>query len=227
MSKIVSHHRPSSDLRSGFSVGNERSEPLRRGYSLLSLGLALAVASCNSPYPVDVQAQLDSQTRRGEELDRRVESLQRENDRLEQQVQQLGKWQDGRAGKVFAPAELEILPLSSAVDTDGRPGPDAIRVHFRPVDEEGNVIPTAGTITVQVLDTSRPGQPRSLGSVTLDDPDSVRQAWHGHFIANQFSIVCPTEPGAGGDVLVEVSLTSWMTGRRLSASRRIEFNSGG
>jgi len=95
-----------------------------------------------------------------------LDQAQRENadlqDRLTQSQQQVQGLQQ------FGPRQLELVPhavairvgrYTSAVDTDGAPGDDAVKVTVLPVDPQGHITKVAGSLLVELYDLQAPGGP--------------------------------------------------------------------
>lgn len=144
---------------------------------------------------------------------------------MARQVADLQTLGSGRPVAAFAPSRIEIASLSGGTDFDGRPGDDGIAVYLRPLDTEGDAIKAPGRIRVQVLDTSRPGQPRVLAVCTIEEIEPLRQAWHGKFGTNHYTLRCPFDDGASvpddGKVVVIAEFLDYLSGMTLTATREV------
>jgi hypothetical protein len=63
---------------------------------------------------------------------------------------------------LFTVDRIEIVSRSGGADFDGQPGDDGVVIYVRPLDADGDVLKAAGRFTIQLLDLTDPGAPRTL-----------------------------------------------------------------
>ncbi len=129
---------------------------------------------------------------------------------------------------LFEVDRIEILDLTSGVDTDGAIGDDAVAVYFRPVDRDGHVLKRGGEITIRLFDHVSTDVSRQVGEVQLRDAEAIRQAWYGRFWTNHYKVVVPFAPGSdlkpGQELDVLVEFVDAMTGRPFRARQVIRLD---
>jgi len=118
---------------------------------------------------------------------RQIEMQRSEIDDLSQRLQ--------RVQQMSPEQKLELLPhvvrvqlasLSGGFD-DNRDGiDDGIVLYLAPVDQEGDVIKTAGSVQVRLLDLAAPPERQAVGSVSLD-AKALREHWFGK-LGSHYSI---------------------------------------
>ncbi len=173
-------------------------------------------------------------------LHQRSDALQVENDRLERellkrdgkigdliaQVEQLQALGPDRLAKLFVVDHIQLVSRTGGGDFDGVPGDDGVTVYLRPVDADGHVLKAAGEIIVELLDTSVPGDPVSLGRYIYNDPEQLRKLWYGGFLTDHYTIKCAWSPDVGlprtREVLIKATFYDFITGQRFAASKLIE-----
>jgi hypothetical protein len=128
----------------------------------------------------------------------------------------------------FEVDHIEILDLTSGLDTDGALGDDAAAVYFRPVDRDGHVLKRGGEITVRLFDHVSTNVSRQVGEAVLRDREAVRQAWYGRFWTNHYKVIVPFAPGSnlkpGQELDVLVEFVDAMTGRPFRARKVIRLD---
>ena len=180
-----------------------------------------------------VQQERDDLARKNERLGREVVDRDDRIADLEAQVRELLRLGPDRLADLFVVERIDLASLTGGADYDGVPGDDGVTVYLRPLDADGHVIKAAGEISIELLDTSEPGSPRSLGRCVYDDPEQLRRLWHGGLLTNHYTIRCPwgagVSPPASRAILIQATFLDFLTGRRLSAARqvRVSISEGG
>ena len=173
-------------------------------------------------------------------LQQKADALEVENDRLQRQllegdatlddcrtqVEVLQALGPRRLEKLFVVDRIELASRTGGADYDDVPGDDGITVYLRPLDADGHVLKAAGEITIELLDTNRPGQPRSLGLYVHNDPEQLRKLWYGAFLTNHYTIKCPWQPDVGPptnrEVTVKATFYDFVTGKRFTATKVVD-----
>jgi len=147
---------------------------------------------------------------------------------LHEQIRNLKDFEPGRPADLFAPVSLEIASLSGGADYDGKPGDDGVTVHLRPRDADGDTVKAPGRITIQLLDNSDLASPRVLGVYVFDDPEKLRNLWHGRFATDHYTLRCPFAPGTrfpeSRRLTISAEFIDYLTGRTLSAVKEIRLS---
>lgn len=178
-------------------------------------------------------------------LHQKADRLETENKRLERQLLerdgQIADLRDqvaalqalgpDRLSNLFVVDRIELVSLTGGADYDGVPGDDGVTVYLRPVDADGNVLKAAGEIIIELLDTSVPGAPRSLGQYIHNDPEQLRKLWYSGIWTDHYTIRCAWSPDAGKprsrEVLVKANFNDFLTGRRFTAAKLINVSLAG
>jgi hypothetical protein len=83
-----------------------------------------------------------------------------------------------------------------------------------------------GRITIQLLDNRSLAAPRVLGVYVFDDPEKLRELWHGHFATNHYTLKCPfppdVKPPESRRVTVSAEFVDYLTGATLTAVREVK-----
>ncbi len=173
-------------------------------------------------------------------LSREVDVLKRDNRRqardladrdatlatLRAQIDNLNTWGRDRPADLFAAERIVIASLSGGHDYDGRPGDDGITIYLSPKDADGDVVKVPGRIEVQLLDNTDLEDPAIIGTFIFD-VDKIRQAWHGRFMTNHYTLKCPFPPKQDlpttRRLLATVKFTDFLTGAVLTTTKEVAF----
>ncbi|MCC7293220.1 MAG: hypothetical protein IT449_14270 [Phycisphaerales bacterium] len=204
-----------------------RHRPLGGLLSAAAVALLLPLGGCeHSTTKVELQKQVDELRVTNDQLQREAEEHRASIDQLRTQVANLQSFKDPRGARLFEASGLEILTLSRGADYDDAPGDDGVTVHFRPLDDEGNVVTVGGQVVVQLVDSSVMGEPKVVGLLRISEPDELRAAWHSKFLTNHYTLKCPFSampPPSVRQIDVKVEFTDYLTGRGLHAERVVDI----
>jgi hypothetical protein len=196
----------------------------------MSAALVCGVSGCSSP------GDWARMVRVNDELKRKVDELEREASRCRDELRtsegsaaRLAEFGEDRPVDLFAPVKLEIDKLTRAEDYDGKPGDDGVTVYLQPLDADGNVVKVPGRIRIQLLDNADLSNPRVVHVCEFADPEELRQAWHGRFLTNHYTLKCFFPPAAAlpgsGELLVTATFVDFLTGRELKADKVVRISS--
>ncbi len=139
---------------------------------------------------------------------------------LEHQVDTLAAMGDDRPWDLFTPVRVEIASRSGGADYDGLPGDDGVTAYVRPRDADGDIVKAPGRISIQLIDNTDLNAPRVLALCTFDDPQILRQAWHGRFATDHYTLQCPfpeeSLPLVPQRVTVSAIFVDFLTGKTLA-----------
>jgi len=116
---------------------------------------------------------------------------------------------------------LDLGRFGGLIDADSDDRPDGVRLYLQPRDGRGEVVQVAGRATVDAVWLDEEGNATALGRAELD-PAQWREAFRSGFMGTHYTVELPftsglLPPGAGGSVIVRVSLSDGLTGRELAA----------
>lgn len=205
-----------------------RSSRVSHSWQAVYAILLLIAAGCSSPGKVaEVVKERDNLRYQIERVERDVAERDATIDGLKAQVQTLQKLDPNRPVDLYAPTRVEIASRSGGADYDGKPGDDGITIYLRPHDADGDAVKTPGKITLELLDTSEPGTPRSIAVCKYEDPKELRKIWHARFLTQHFSLKCPFPEGvklpASRHLLASVTFTDLLSGAVLKAEQDVTF----
>lgn len=126
---------------------------------------------------------------------------------------------------LFTVDRIEIVSQTGGADFDGQPGDDGVVVYVQPVDAYGDFLKAAGQFTVELLDLSNPGSPRSLATYVFNKREELAEAWYGGLLTNHYTFRCAFPPRLNPrpprEVYVRVVMLDWLTGREFAATRTV------
>lgn len=197
---------------------------------ILAVGLLVLPACETGPNPQlkTLQQKVDALEVSNAELQRELAAKRKELDACNRQVGGLSDLGASRLQHLFTVHKIELARLTGGADYDGQPGDDGVTAYLRPLDAAGDVLKAAGEITIELIDTSAPGSPRSLGVYVHDDPDELADLWYGGFMTDHYTVKCPWDSGAGlpsqREVTVKATFLDYLTGKTLTATEVVEVD---
>lgn len=189
---------------------------------VLIIASLVIFSGCNRPNKVNIelrkkiQALEDEKAALARERDvsrAQVEALQSERGSIETLPQ-------ARLDKLFTTSGLNILRLTIGVDLDPKkPGDEGFKVAFTPVDQFGDEFKSSGATVVELFDLDLPDT--RLGRWEYD-VETMQKKYISSFVLEAFVIeeTWQTVPTTNR-LLVKVTFTEELTGRRFSAIREL------
>jgi hypothetical protein len=205
---------------------------LARIFSFRALGAtawAAAISGCVSSglYSKAVEER-NTCKYRAEKLERDVQDRDARIDRLKNQVTTLQELGPNRPTVLFGPTSVEIVSRSGGMNFDNKDGDDGIMIYLRPRDADGDAVKAPGKVTIDLLDLSEPGSPKSVAVCKFEDPESLRKMWHSQLLTQHYSLRCPFPPDAilpdSRKLLASVAFTDVNTGATYKAEREVTFH---
>jgi len=168
----------------------------------------------------DLSAELEQTqeaNRRLSEENTRLKSLAEEKAQQIQTLQALG---DKRLDKIYHVAKIELGRYTGGIDTDQKPGHDAVKVYLQPVDADGSTIKAAGSVKVQLYDLAAEPKANLVGEYAWD-VDEARKHWASGFMTNYYSFICPwkSSPPEHDEITVRVEFVDYLTGKTFTAQK--------
>jgi len=190
-------------------------------------GLLLGIAAALVPVALGCEGPSQEIPLREQLRDKnvRILELRRENLALRNKLQQQG--QQLKTLLALGESRLEVIPhvatiklgrYSGGIDTDGKPGDDAVKVYLTPIDQYGSPIKAAGDVTIQLYDLSAEPAHNLLGEYKWS-AEEVMEHWAGGFITWHYRFVCPLRSGppAQRQITVRAIFVEYLTGKTFSA----------
>ncbi len=126
---------------------------------------------------------------------------------------------------LFTVDRIEIVSQTGGANFDSQPGDDGVVVYVRPLDAHGDFLKAAGQFTIQLLDLTVAGSPRSLATYVYSKREELAAAWYGGMLTNHYTFRCAfpprLNPRAPREVHVRVVMLDWLTGREFAASTTV------
>jgi hypothetical protein len=165
-------------------------------------------------------------------------SLRAENDKLQNQITTLNRRHDADAATIQSLEQkvgtIPTLPESRLSDlftvhgitlgklTGDNPDDHALRIQIIPIDENGDKLKAAGSVSVDAFDLAATDQPR-LGHWDFD-PAATRAAWFGSGLLYCYVLKCPWQnPPLHPDVTVKVTFTDALTNRQFTTQKLVKI----
>ncbi len=180
---------------------------------------ALACVGCENLQQENVRLrkELDLAEGRIDELTRTVEQQTARLDTQARQIENLQQLGPKRMDKLFTVESLEIGRHSGGIDTDDKPGHDAIVVYLKPKDADGTTLKAAGSVKIQLFDLAAEDDRRLVGQWTFD-VDQARSHYASGIMADHYSFELPLEiRPAHAEMTLRAAFTDYLTGKTVDA----------
>lgn len=132
-----------------------------------------------------------------QDLQFQLAGCRRENNVLRSQLRDSGTkgMLPEQAAALFSLNKITLNRLvTGGVDTDGRPGDDALRVVLEPRDQRGDLIKSPGTITIELVDLALDPADRRVGYWTFDLETALKH-WRGGLFGTGYHFKLPWQRG--------------------------------
>lgn len=180
---------------------------------------ALACVGCENLQQENVRLrkELDLAEGRINELTRTVEQQTARIDAQAEQIETLQQLGPKRMEKLFTVQSLEIGRHSGGIDTDDKPGHDAIVVYLKPKDAQQTTLKAAGSVKIQLFDLAAPEGQREIATWTFD-VDQARSHYASGIMADHYSFELPLETRpAHAEMTLRAEFTDYLTGKTVDA----------
>jgi hypothetical protein len=194
--------------------------------SLALLALLMMLGGCGP-----TQAEFDQSRNEAVELRQQVaavrvelEGLQNTINEQRQQVDTLMNLGDKRLELLYQVQRLQVGRYTGGVNTDNRPGDDAVKVMFSPIDQQGSELKAAGSLTVELYDLAAPADRNLVGKCSYSVQDMSR-FWYSGFATYHYSVVCPfMSPPRHEEITIRIAFTEYLTGKVFTAQTTAKVN---
>jgi hypothetical protein len=156
--------------------------------------------------------------KQNQELETRVKDLelQHESDAarihgFEQKAGTLPTLPQDRLDALFTTHDIKLGKLTGGADLDpAKPGHEGLKVHVTPIDQAGDQLKAAGSVSVEAFDVSGT-QPTLVGKWDFDGA-AAQQAWTSVLNRYEYVLTCPWQtPPAGPNLHVSVTFIDGLT----------------
>lgn len=185
--------------------------------SILSLGCVE-----DNKRELQLEKELRVEQDKNKALSERVESLAADLAKKREQVKALRGLGPDRLKNLFTLKKIELGSHTGGIDTDDKPGHDAIKVILEPIDEDGHVIKAAGDIRIRLLDLSVKDLGKALLAEQSFPVEKASRRWSGGLFTNHYSFTCPLPADktlSRPEITVRVSFTEYLTGNVFTAQK--------
>jgi hypothetical protein len=164
-----------------------------------------------------LRADLRQANERIDELTRTVEQQTARLDAQARQIRTLQDLGDKRLEKLFTVESLHIGRHTGGIDTDDKPGHDAIIVYLKPKDAQGATLKAAGSVKIQLFDLAAENGRRDLATWSFD-VEEARGHYASGIMTDHYSFELPLEARpAHADLTLRAEFTDYLTGRTFDA----------
>lgn len=197
--------------------------PRARALLLLLAGLS-AAAGCtpqDDARELELRNQRDAAVRRARKLTEQVESLSADLRQKNRQIETLRKLDGVDVEKLYTTRRIELGRFTGGIDTDGKPGHDAVRVFLTPIDRDESPLKRAGNVTVQLYDLAADKDATLLADFNYP-PDRAGKHFASGLMSYHYSFDCPLpddRPLDHDTLTVRVTFTELLTGKTFDAQK--------
>lgn len=157
-------------------------------------------------------------------LQEQLNQLQNSIGQRDEQVRTLQGLGDKRLEKLIHVAAINITSRTGGIETDGKPGDDAIKVFIEPRDSQTSIIKAAASVKIQLYDLAAPKEENLIGEFTWS-VDEAAKNWYDGFMSYYYSFVCPWKtPPQHPEITVRVEFLDYLTGKTFTAQTICKIN---
>lgn len=200
---------------------------IKMSFSVSSvLTLLVGIAGCASPSPVTNKLRVENEKLR-EQLEaqkREIETERASIQALEKKVGTVPTLPEDRLDKLFTVSGFKLGRLTGGDNWDSsKPADTGIKLELTPIDQQGDKLKAAGSITVDVFDLNQPTDP-NIGHWTFDTAQA-RQNWFGGGLLNAYVFKLSWQKiPIHHELTLKVTFTDELTGRQFTQQRVVQVN---
>ena len=183
--------------------------------------LTTCLAGCfDDPEKIRLKKDLQIAQVQTQKLTGQVEKLTAQNTSQKQQIKNLQALGPKRLDKLFTVEKIE-LGRSGGIDTDKKPGHDAVVVFLKPIDADGSTLKAPGDVKIQLFDLAE-SKKKNLFAEFVFSVDEARKHFTAGLMFYQYRFTCPWPDDklpAHADLTLRVEFTDYLTGKTHTAQK--------
>ena len=184
-------------------------------FTVLSF-LVLIVIGCRSSVSESLWDQINTLEDEKQQLARETATLKTENRQLNSQIKTLSGFDSGERENVLPTIEkITLTKRTGFVDKNKDGKKEKLAVYIKPYDGAGDVIKSAGSVSVQLWDLEEKPAKSMIGQWDIS-PEELSQMWMSAFMTGYYRILLDVgqpEPEEGKGYTIEVTFTEYISGK--------------
>jgi len=194
---------------------------MRRLAMAMTIVAAIATAGCKDPARNGISPDGPSDAVKIHKLTEQVEQLQATVRTQQAQIAKLQALGDKRMATLFHVNRIELGRHTGGLDTDGKPGDDAIVVYVQPIDQHGSILKCAGSVTVRIFDLAEEDETKTLIGTHRWTAEEIAKTWPAGFMGRHFRLLCPWQsaPPKHPTLTIRIAFTDYLTGKTHTAQK--------
>jgi hypothetical protein len=187
------------------------------------LALAAGCQSANNTSPLTEEIKTLRQEK--SELTSLAEQLKAENEQLDKQVQTLSGLPEDKRGENLYPLEgVKIGRYTDLYDKDGNGSKEKLIVYVQPIDQQGDVVKTAGAVDVQLWNLNNQAD-KALLSQWRVEQEELKKVWFATLITINYRLtfdVAGIVESFEEPLTVKITFTDHLSGKMFEAQKVIK-----
>ena len=198
----------------------QNANPARGRATFLALPLLFLTINCGGPNTASIEVRKQNQA-----LREQIETLERQHNADQASLQAATKpsiptLPPAQLATLYTTHSIELGRLTGGYDTDNKPGDEGLKIQLSPLDDEGQKLKAAGSITVDLFDLALSNNQR-IGHWELP-PNITRQTWLGSAFQYNYLIKLPWQtPPQHAELTLKVTFTDALTHRSFTEQKVI------
>ncbi|MCE5185748.1 MAG: hypothetical protein LLF76_06450 [Planctomycetaceae bacterium] len=190
---------------------------MRTWVFIVAAVLTAALMGCRQPSRTPWDNLREAQ-QKNTELSLRVQSLEKENEQLSQQVKTLSRLDPNvRLSELDTASEIKLHRMTGLYDRNGDGKPDTLVVYLQTMDAQQDFVKAPGRCAVELWDLGAAAESK-IGTWTIE-PAELQKLWGGTIFNQYYRIEIPLNkiPPTGTDLTVRAVFTELVTGKVLTS----------
>ena len=171
---------------------------------------------------LELKQELDLIRSENIKLRKQVESLTVKVDSFDKRIKTLSQLGDKRLDLLYTVKKITLGRHTGGVDTDKKPGHDAIVVYLSLTDQYGSKLKAAGSVQIKLYDlATEEGKNNLIGNFSYT-PEEAAKEWISGLLSYNYKFRCPWPPArtpVNNQITVRVSFTDYLTGKTHTAQK--------
>lgn len=212
---------------------SKRRKPNKANVSSRHASQSLILAGCILIFATGCQSSSETEPLLTERIDklsqektllqRQVEQLTTENTRLEKRVETLSAIPKDQL-ELWSLRRIEIGRFTGLYDKDKDGTKEQFVVYVQPIDQDGDLIKSPGSVDVQLWDLNKSGAEAMLGQWQVE-PKELKKRWVKALLSTSYRLVFDITDQASQSaepLTVKVTFTDLLTGKVFQEQKVIE-----